>query len=114
MSERSIELWTCDRCGVVEERGCGAQPSLWRRVRFYTPPRSSEYEVGKTFDLCLTCTRVVTEFLGVSRNREAETVDRASHPAVDGNCTPTSAGTALAAPSASTGAEGERGTGDTP
>lgn len=36
-------VWTCSRCGVVEECADTNQPKNWSRVFFATPPRCADY-----------------------------------------------------------------------
>lgn len=63
MSERSVDIWTCDRCGEVTEKRRNEQPSYWRRIRFYNPPMCADEERGRAMDLCRECVGALSDWL---------------------------------------------------
>lgn len=57
MASHTTTVWTCERCGDVEEvEGHDKQPKDWIRVLFVTPPRGSLSDLAEALgDLCNKC-----------------------------------------------------------
>lgn len=53
MPEHTTTVWTCSRCGNVEEVQGTGQPKDWCRVGFVNPPRASWTDKATVIgDLC--------------------------------------------------------------
>lgn len=52
MPERTTTVWTCSRCGSVEEVRGAEQPKDWVRVAFVNPPKASWNDRTEVGDLC--------------------------------------------------------------
>lgn len=53
MPEHTTTVWTCSRCGAVEEVEGTGQPKNWCRIGFVNPPRASWSDKATILgDLC--------------------------------------------------------------
>jgi hypothetical protein len=66
-------VWTCRRCGVVEECAGTDQPKNWNRVYFASSPRSSEPQPCGY--LCNPCGGYLITFVTGGDVAEAEAKD---------------------------------------
>lgn len=91
MPEHTTTIWTCSRCGDVEEVEGIGQPKDWCRVGFVTPPKASWSDKLQTLgDLCNgdMCGGLIVAFIQGTEDVEkprlihiAEAIERAtSHP----------------------------------
>ena len=79
MPERTTTVWTCSRCGFVEEVEGTGQPKDWVRVGFVHPPKASWTDKLTVLgDLCNNpdCGGLIVAFMGgteeAERARQAE------------------------------------------
>ncbi len=75
MPEHTTTVWTCSRCGVVEEVEGTGQPKNWIRVGFVTPPRSGD-QATVLGDLCNDelCGGLVVAFVHGEEQTEQERI----------------------------------------
>lgn len=52
MPSNTTTVWTCSRCGAVEEVEGTGHPKTWIRVGFVNPPKASWESVTVVGDLC--------------------------------------------------------------
>lgn len=72
MADHTTTVWTCERCGAVEEVEGTGQPSNWVRAYFVNPPKASIANVAKKLgDLCDPCGGLLVDFVN-GKNVEQE------------------------------------------
>ncbi len=68
MSEKTVTIWTCDRCDAKAETGHGEQPTRWAGVRVVHPPRAGrDLDRGRTVHLCGECDSDLVAFIDYPR-----------------------------------------------
>jgi hypothetical protein len=75
MPENTTTVWTCSRCGCVEEVEGMGQPKDWCRVGFVYPPRASWADkVQEIGDLCNApgCGGLIIAFMNGKEDEEAK------------------------------------------
>lgn len=72
MSDKTITIWTCDRCEEEVRTDQGAQPSRWAGVTIVHPPRASgDTDRARRVQLCGECDHDLGFFLNPVR-KESE------------------------------------------
>lgn len=75
MPEHTTTVWTCSRCGCVEEVEGTGQPKDWCRVGFVTPPKASWSDSLQVLgDLCNRdgCGGLIVAFMQGTEDVESE------------------------------------------
>ena len=68
MSDKTVTIWTCDRCEAKVETAQGAQPTRWAGLTIVHPPRASrDSDRARTVHLCGECGNDLGAFIDYPR-----------------------------------------------
>lgn len=59
MGERSVTVWTCDRCGQEYDTEVTGQPEAWVRLDVASPPKAAGAHMGV---YCGRCWQAIVRF----------------------------------------------------